>query len=130
MDSSMEVRQMPIKLFSLDEFPDRIAVSKTGQYVVGGVFFLDFSRKLTFSRELFGRHFSFGFLTGLLVPVVHQGENDGGFVISVHISDPKFKLISKLWKQSYPSPKITLSEFVGGLNIISDFAEQFPEDCQ
>ena len=97
---------MAVKLFSLDEFPDRIGVSKSEQYIEGGVFFLDFSRRLKIIREFFGREFPFGVANGLLVPVVHQGESHGGFVISVHNSDPVFKVVRQLWKRHYPSPEV------------------------
>ena len=46
---------MVVKLFSLDEFPDRIAVSKLEQYIEGGVFFLDFSRSLKVIRDYLPR---------------------------------------------------------------------------
>ena len=121
---------MAVNLFSLDEFPDRIAVSKLEQYIEGGVFFLDFSRRLKIIRELFGRDLPFGVAIGLFVPVVHQGENHGGFVISVHNSDPVFKVVRQLWKRHYASPQTTQSETADGLKIISDFATQFPEDSK
>src|SRR5271165_1559644 len=113
---------MAVKLFSLDEFPDRIAVSKLEQYIEGGVFFLDFSRSLKVIRVLFGRKLPFGVATGLFVPVVHQGQSDGGYVISVHNSDPVFKVVRQLWKRHHPSPQATPSETADGLKIIADFA--------
>ena len=119
---------MAVKLFSLDEFPDRVAVSKSEQYVEGGVFFLDFSRSLEVIRVLFGRKLPFGVATGLLVPVVHQGEIDGGYVISVHNSDPAFKVVRQLWKRHYPMPPATPSETADALKIVADFATQFSED--
>jgi hypothetical protein len=121
---------MAVKLFSLGEFPDRIAVSKLEQYIEGGVFFLDFSRRLQIIRELFGRALPFGVAIGLFVPVVHQGESHGGYVISVHNSDPAFKVVRQLWKQHYPRPQTTRSGIADGLKIISDFATQFPDDSK
>ena len=121
---------MPVKLFSLDEFPDRIAVSKLEQYIEGGVFFLDFSRKLKIIREFFGLTLPIGVAIGLFVPVMHQGESDGGYIISVHNSDPAFKVVRQLWKQHYPGPKATPSKTADGLKIIADFATQFPEDSR
>jgi hypothetical protein len=121
---------MSLKLFSLDDFPDRIAVSKLGQYIEGGVFFLDFSRKLEIVREFFGLRLPFGVAIGLFVPVIHQGESDGGYVISVHNSDPAFKVVRQLWKHYHPGPRAIPSMTTDGLKIISDFVTQFPEDSR
>lgn len=115
---------MPLHLFELDEHPDRIAASKKDTFVNGGVFFLDFTRPLE-SVKKFGIQ-----VVAVFAPVVHQGEEEGGYVIGVHRSDPQFKNVRALWKANYPAPKIVPTTQADGLQIIADFANQFPEDCQ
>lgn len=126
---------MTLHLFQIEEHPERIAVSKISSYVPDGAFFLDFSRPLKFLRWFgfgeFGVHINrFGFVEGILVPVIHQGEDKGGYIISVHRSDPSFSTIRKLWKARYPSGNRTPDTKRDGLHIVSDFATQFPSDCQ
>lgn len=113
---------MKVHLFELPGHPNEIAVSKIDSPVVDGAFFLDFSRPIETRRR-------FGFLVNLLVPVIHQGEQQGGYVIGVHRNDPRFSDVRALWKARYPSRKTPPAAPADGIKIIADFATQFPNDC-
>lgn len=120
---------MTVNLFELDSHPNQIAVSKIDSFVVDGTFFLDFSRPIEI-RWWFGvPNRWFGFAVGLLVPVIHQGEEQGGYVIGVHRSDPRFANLRALWKAHYPSRKTPPATVADGVKISADFATQFPNDC-
>lgn len=120
---------MTTNIFTLEEFPNRIAVSKTPNYVIGGAYFLDFSRRLETVRRLFGFDCKFGISIGISVPVVHQLEHKGEFRIGVSPTDASYKVIKELWKERYPSNAAAPTGEYDGIKIISDFATQFPNDC-
>jgi hypothetical protein len=120
---------MSLQLFTLPEYPDEVAVSKVGAFVPGGAFLLDFSRPLTVYRWLGVRNKWIGFAGTALVPVVHEGEEKGGFVVYIGRSDPCFHAVLHLWKVRYPSPKRSPKKLVEGLQLIADFAKQFPDDA-
>jgi hypothetical protein len=117
---------MAAHLFEIDAHPDRIAVSNIDSFVVDGAFFLDFSRQLGITRWL-----GFGVVTGLFVPVIRQGEKNGGHVIGIHRSEkPVFSAIRKFWKAYYPTPNPPPTGTADGMKVIADFATQFPNDCR
>ena len=120
---------MTITLFELEEFPNRVAISKANDYQVDGTFFLDFSKPLTVIRWFFKINYKFGIAVGLLVPVIHQSENIGGYEVSCHVNDTKYKAIKKLWESNYPTSNPIVEKEADGLNIIADFANQFKSDC-
>lgn len=120
---------MATQLFQFNAYPNDIAVTKT-EFVSDGVFFLDFSRPLERLRWFGVLNRWFGFTAALSVPVVHQGEHQGGFVVGVHRSDPYFEKVLALWKARYPSKRNPPDTEADGLKIIADFATQFPDDCQ
>lgn len=121
---------MALQLIKLHEYPNETAVTKISSVITEGAFFLDFSRPLKRIRW-FGVHNNwFGFTVGLLVPVVHQGEHVGGYVIGVHLSDPYFADLQALWKANYPSKRTQPPTAVENLKIVVDFAAQFPEDSR
>lgn len=65
-----------------------------------------------------------------MMPVVHEGEREGGFVVGVHRSDPAFAQVRALWKQRYPQkPRVPTTE-VDELDLMGAFATQFPDDSQ
>lgn len=66
----------------------------------------------------------------LIVPVIHHGEREGAYVISVGRSDPYFKDLRKLWKARYPEKINPPSSEVDGLQIIADFATHFAAFCR
>lgn len=114
---------MQTSIFKIAIHPKELAVCKSDSHIVGGTFFLDFSRPLVIYRRL-------GFIRHLGVPVVHESQQDGGFVISVRKNDPNFGKIRQHWKENYPSTRTAPSYEADGRKIISDFAEQFPPDAQ
>lgn len=116
-------------LFAVSNHPNQIAVSKIDSFIDGGTFFLDFSRPLEIRRWLIIRNSWFGFSVGLLAPVIHQSEERGGYVISVDRSEPYFTDLRALWKVHYPSKRSPPIAVADGLQIIADFARQFPNDC-
>jgi hypothetical protein len=119
---------MALQLIKLHAHPSETAVTKIGSVVTDGAFFLDFSRPLERIRWLGVRNRWIGFTVGLLVPVVHQGEAAGGYVIGVTPTDPYFTDLQKLWKANYPSKRTPPARAADGLRIIADFAAQFPDD--
>ena len=114
---------MPIRLFTLDGHPNRIAASDVDSSVSDGAFFLDFSRPLESRRKL-------GVTLGLFMPVIHEGESNGGYVVGVERRDPRFKELQALWKAHYPSIQPSPAAASDGLKIVADFATQFPAHCK
>jgi hypothetical protein len=127
----MELETYPdrVTLFKLPAYPNEneIVITNTahsvGQLDAHTVFLLDFSRPLEKKRR-------FGFTVALSVPVIHQSEEVGGFVIGCFAADPYFKDLKRFWKQYYPSNKNHRLSDVGGLVVIADFATHFPAFCQ
>ena len=66
----------------------------------------------------------------MLVPVVHQGQDKGEFVIGVRRGQSYFEDIPKLWREHYGVTRSISSKPVDGLEIVADFGRHFPEDCQ
>jgi hypothetical protein len=88
---------------------------------MGGVFFVDFTRPLKVMRWL-------GFPYGLRVPVVHEGELQGSYVIHIRRRDPCFAQTLALWKEhslSKPSPPSVVADVS---KIKADFRKQFPDE--
>jgi len=72
---------MSIEIFKHSDRPDEFAVSKAGASTAGSVFFLNFSRPINIHRW-FGVHNNWiGIAVGLLVPVIHEGDEEGGYGI-------------------------------------------------
>ena len=127
---------MPVHLFELDAHPNQIAVSMTDSFVTDGAFFLDFGRPLEVSLRFLGVPPRFGVINkwaglaiALLVPIIHQSQAQGGFVIGVHISDPCFATLRALWKTHSTSVRHSPTVKAEGCKIVADFAKQFPEQC-
>jgi hypothetical protein len=64
----------------------------------------------------------------LRAPIVHEGEEKGGYTITVDRVDPVFSQVRALWKERYPSKPVVPHSIVGGFKLIGDFATQFPDD--
>ena len=64
------------------------------------------------------------------VPVAHQSEESGGYMISVNRGEPYFTDIIKLWKVHQGAKHTLAAPATSGLDIVADFARHFPEDCQ
>jgi hypothetical protein len=118
-----------VRLFKLPHYPNRIAVSDTDSFITDGAFFLDFSRPIEVRRWLGFRNRWVGLAVGVLVPVIHQGEKSGAYVVGVHRNDLYFKDLRRYWKAQYPSKTVPPTPPMDGLKIIADFAAQFPNDC-
>lgn len=121
---------MPLTLYGLHDRPHNIAATKVGADVADCVFLLDFSRPLERVRWFGIKNRWWGLTLGLFVPVVHQAEEQGGYIISVHRSEPYFADIPKLWKQHRGMPRTISANKIGALDVIADFARHFPQDCQ
>jgi hypothetical protein len=121
---------MPLTLFGFYGRPHDFAVTKAGVPLEECVFLLDFSRPLKRIRWLGTTNRWVGVTVGLLVPVVHEEEGKGGFMIGVHRGQPYFVDIPKLWREHYGAVPVRKSEPSDLLKIIGDFANHFPEDCR
>lgn len=119
---------MALTLIAFDYPPSQFAVTKVRATVPDGQFFLDFTRKLEVIRWFGVRNQFIGPAVGLLVPVVHEAEKSGSYVIGVNISDPYFRDLRKLWRTHFPSSPAAVPQEADGLKIIADFAAQFPDD--
>ena len=121
---------MTLRLFELSGYPNQIAASDTDSFVPGGTFFLDFSRPLE-QRRWFGvANRWIGIPIAVFMPVVHEGEHNGGYVVGVHRSNPSFAQVRALWKERFPSKGLSPTTEADGLKIIADFAAQFPDHCK
>jgi hypothetical protein len=125
---------MPAQFVTLPDHPNEIAVTKIGSCIVDGAFFLDFSRPLTRARWFGVRKFGvlyrwFGKTVGLRVPIVHEGEQRGAFLIGVYRDDPYFEDVLALWKARYPSSRPPPTTVANEMLVLAHFATQFPEQC-
>lgn len=121
---------MTLLLYTPSGHPDQIGVSKIDPPEKEGAFFLDFSRPLRITRRYFGITNSWiGRAVDLWVPVVHHGEQKGGYQTFVYRSDPCFKRLRALWKVRFPSAKPVPNVAAAGFKIMRDFAAQFPDSC-
>lgn len=118
---------MSFQIFRHSGRADEYAASKTGASIAGSRFLLDFSRPLEIRRW---PHSRIGFAIGLLVPVIHETDDEGGYVVSLHRSEPYFHDIRVLWNRWYPSERRAPIGEKNGIKIIGDFANTFPEDCR
>lgn len=121
---------MALTLYGFHDRPHDVAATKIGAAIEDCAFLLDFSRPLERVRWLGVKNRWVGLTLGLLVPVVHHGEDKGGYVIGVERGQPYFVDISKLWKEHRGMPRTIKSEKIDGLRVIADFGTHFPEDCR
>lgn len=121
---------MALQIFGLRDHPDAFPVSKTMDKWEDCVFLLDFSRPIRKYRHFFGKKVPFGICTYILVPIVHAGEENGGFVFGVGINQPYFRDLPKLWRKHRGKPRTVRIEKADGLRIIADFANNFPEEAK
>ncbi len=121
---------MALTLFGFHDRPHDIVATKVGASLGECVFLLDFARPLERIRWLGVTNRWLGITVGLLVPVVHQGQDKSEFIIGVHRGQPYFTNIPKLWREHYGATRTIKSPPVGGLEIVADFGTHFPEDCQ
>lgn len=107
-------------LFRHEKYPKRIGICASDTFVVGGAFFLDFSRPLIVRRYL-----GVGPVAGIFVPVIHEGEREGTYVVDVGRDNAYFEDIQELWKQRYPSKAPPPEYFHRKQDILAHFAAQF-----
>lgn len=120
---------MTLQLFGFHERPHDFAATKADLPLEECVFLLDFSRPLKRLRWLGIANEWLGITTGLFVPVMHQSEQSGGFVISVRRGDPYFVDIQRLWKEHRGLQRTLVVSPIDGLELVADFGRHFPEDC-
>lgn len=110
---------MPLKLFSLPAHPGRYAVSKAPVFARHGAFFLDFCRPLEMVKR-------FGVITvGLFVPVIHESQLAGKYVIGVDRGEPYFADIPKLWKRHHPTTPAQPKCAYDNLQVAGQFGYHF-----
>jgi len=120
---------MALTLYGFRDRPHDFAVTKAGATLDDCAFLLDFSRPLERMRWLGVPNRWLGVTVGLLVPVVHQGQENGEHVIGVSRGQPYFADIPNLWREHRGTRRTTRSEPADGLQIIADFGRHFPEDA-
>jgi hypothetical protein len=121
---------MALTLFGFHNRPHDFAATKVGATLEECVFLLDFARPLERTRWFGVTNRWFGVTVGMLVPVVHQGQKKGEFVIGLHRGQPYFSDMPRLWREHHGTARSIRSAPVDELDIIADFAKHFPEDCQ
>jgi hypothetical protein len=122
---------MTVRLFELAEHPNRIAISKTENYQLDGVYFLNFNKPLQTIRW-FGVYNKFiGYAMALSIPIIHQNQSDNDedtFSVGIDRHDSSFEVIRNLWKTYYKTPNPIPKNESDGLQIIVDFSSQFPNN--
>jgi len=121
---------MALQLFAFTDRPHDFAVTKANVSLPDCVFLLDFSRPLECLRWLGVLNKSVGLTVALLVPVAHQAEEVGGFVVGIRRGEPYFMDIPKLWKRHAGSRRTMRAPPIGGFELVADFANHFPGDIQ
>ena len=120
---------MTLRLFGFQAYPHEFAVTKIDVPLEECAFLLDFSRPLERIRWLGVTNKWLGLTVDLLVPVVHSGQQSGGYVVGVHRSSPYFDDLRRLWKLHKGTQRSLATPPPDELEIIADFARHFPEDC-
>ncbi len=108
------------RLFKIDKYPRRVAICVAESYVVGGAFFLDFSRPLILRRYL-----GVGPVAGIFVPVIHEGEREGSYLVDMGCDNAYFDDVQELWRQRYPTLAQPPEYFHRKQDILAHFAAQF-----
>ena len=120
---------MPLQIFGFHSHPSAFAVTKAEVSLEDCVFLLDFSRPLERLRWL-GFHNNWaGITVGLGVPIIHQGEEKGGFVFAVNRGEPYFSDIQSLWRKHRGAPRTIITPLVEPFQVIADFGSHFPSNC-
>ena len=120
---------MPLTVYGFHDHPHDFAVTKVDATLEQCTFLLDFTRSLEKRRQLFGYRTWAGITVGLLVPVVHLGEETGGYIFGINRGESYFVDLPKLWSQHYGTKRAQSLPRADGFTIIADFATHFPSDC-
>lgn len=89
---------MTLTIYGFHDHPSAFAVTKVGAPLEDCSFLLDFARPLKPVRQFGVTNSWLGRTVGFLVPVIHVGEREGGYVVSVDRDDPYFDNLPSLWK--------------------------------
>ncbi|MBI4205627.1 MAG: hypothetical protein HY527_11430 [Betaproteobacteria bacterium] len=119
---------MALTVYGFHDRPHDFAVTKVAAPLEECVFLLDFSRPLQKIRWLGVTNRWLGITVALMVPVVHQGEEKGEFVMGISRGEPYFHDLPKLWREHRGAVRTMKSERVGGLELIAAFGTHFPEN--
>lgn len=120
---------MALLLLQLGAHPDEIAATQVGACRDGGAFFLDFRRPLRRLRWCGFWNPRVGLTMSLSVPVVHEADHEGRFVIAVDRGDPYFAELQRLWKARFPRQRTAPPAQATPERIEADFRAQFPDDA-
>lgn len=120
---------MALTLYGFHDRPHDFAATKAGASLDDCTFLLDFSRPLERIRWLGVTNRWLGVTVSLVVPVVHQAQEKGEYVVGVTRGQPYFADIPKLWKKHGGAPRTSKTEPIDGLQVIADFGRHFPEDA-
>jgi hypothetical protein len=116
---------MALTIYGFHQHPHEFAATKVGAPLDECAYLLDFSRPLKRIRWL-----GFGPTLALMVPVVHIGEEPGGYVVGVRHGEPYFVDLPKYWKKHRGRARTLRQQpLAEPLQIIADFGRHFPEDC-
>lgn len=121
---------MALTIYGYHDYPNAFAVTKVGEPQEDCPYLLDFARPLQKIHWLGRVNNWIGPVVGILVPVVHVGEKDGGYCISVNRADGHYDNICSLWKQHYKTRRTLFTEPANNLQLAADFGRHFPEDAQ
>ena len=120
---------MPLTIYGVHEYPHDFLITKVEAPIEQCVFLLDFERSIERVRWFFVRNSWIGFTVALIVPVIHLGQQKGGFFIGVRYGESYFADIPKLWMQHAGKSSSRPITAVSGLEVVADFGRHFPNDC-
>ena len=118
---------MALQIFGFHTHPSAFAVTKADVTLEHCVFLLDFSRPLERLRWLGVHNKWIGITVGLGVPIVHKGEETGGYVFALSRGEPYFSDIQVLWRKHRGSPRTMMAPPIEPLQVVADFGRHFPE---
>ncbi len=121
---------MTLTIYGFHDRPHDFAVTKVGASVQKCAFLLDFSRPLERIRWFGVTNRWLGITVGLLIPIVHEGQEKGEHVIWLDRGQPYFADIQKFWREHYGATRSIRSKPADPLEIVTAFVQHFPEDCQ
>src|SRR5512138_322331 len=92
---------MALTIYGFHDRPHDFAVTKVDASVQKCAFLLDFSRPLERVRWFGVTNRWLGITVGLLIPIVHEGQEKGEYVISLERGQPYFADIQRFWREHY-----------------------------
>ena len=119
---------MPLQLFGFRDRPHDFAATKAALPLDECAFLLDFTRPLERVRWLGVVNGWIGPVVALNVPVVHESEETGTYLIHVRRGEPYFADLPALWQKHAGTRRTIKAEPIGGIALVADFARHFPAD--